>query len=172
MLPYWDEVELCHAQYCVPNPDALLPVAVATTYCTVLFVVELVLLNWPAALTASAASCDCVGCDGAPEHEVDLRCGLDADPAHAAVVVEVVRTPGPHRLVRLAIEDPHHRRLRLRLRTCRSSRGSRGQCPGCGEDPHEGAAEIAPTHHASLLDDNNRGRKLNGRAVEHKPRTG
>src|SRR5438445_13664181 len=67
MLPYWDEVELCHAQYCVPNPDSLFPVAVATTYGTVLFVVELVLPNWPAALTASAASCDCVGCDGAAD---------------------------------------------------------------------------------------------------------
>src|SRR3954453_13058289 len=65
MLPDEDEVELCHAQYCVPKPEALLLCAVAITYCTVLLATELVLPKCPAALTASAASCDWVGCCGA-----------------------------------------------------------------------------------------------------------
>src|SRR4051794_10576421 len=65
MFPYADEVELCHAQYCVPKPDALLPVAVAITYCVVLFEPAAVLPKCAAALTASAASWDCVGLDGA-----------------------------------------------------------------------------------------------------------
>ena len=44
MLPYEDEVELCHAQYAVPKPDALLLCEVAITYCTVVVrAVELVL---------------------------------------------------------------------------------------------------------------------------------
>ena len=65
MLPYEDEVELCQAQYCVPKPEALLPCAVAITYWTEPFELELVLPKCPAALTASAASCDWVGCAGA-----------------------------------------------------------------------------------------------------------
>src|SRR5579884_1775869 len=67
MFPYEDEVELCHAQYCVPKPEALLPCAVAITYCTVSLTAELVLPKCAAARTASPASCDWVGDDGAAE---------------------------------------------------------------------------------------------------------
>src|ERR1700758_2931819 len=67
MFPAEDEVELCHAQYCVPKPELLLLCAVAITYCTDAFELEVVLPKCPAALTASAASCDCVGLDGAAE---------------------------------------------------------------------------------------------------------
>src|SRR5690348_5121954 len=67
MFPYGDEVELCHAQYCVPKPAALLCVAVAMTYCVVLFEPLAVLLKCCAALIVSPASCDCVGCAGAAE---------------------------------------------------------------------------------------------------------
>jgi hypothetical protein len=71
MLPADDEVELCQAQYCVPKPDELLPVAVAITYCVELFEPDAVLPKWAAALTASAASCDWVGCEGAAEELSD-----------------------------------------------------------------------------------------------------
>jgi hypothetical protein len=50
----------------VPKPDALLPVAVAITYCTVALVLE-PLPKCCAALTASAASCVSVGWAGAAE---------------------------------------------------------------------------------------------------------
>src|SRR5947208_16535694 len=52
---------------------------------------------------------------GAPEDEVDLRRGLDADPADAAPVGQVVRAPGPRRLRvlhRLEAEWTHDGRLR------------------------------------------------------------
>src|SRR5438067_8815400 len=67
MFPYDDEVELCQAQYCVPKPEALLPVAVAITYCVVLFEPAAVLPKCAAALVASAASWDWLGLDGAAE---------------------------------------------------------------------------------------------------------
>src|SRR6266700_2207103 len=67
MSPYKDEVELCQAQYCVPKPDALLPVAVAITYCVDAFEPVVVLPKWAAAFTASEASCDWLGLDGAVE---------------------------------------------------------------------------------------------------------
>jgi hypothetical protein len=67
MFPDDDEVELCHAQYRVPKPDALLPLDVAITYCVVLFEPAAVLPKCAAALTASAASCDWLGLDGAAE---------------------------------------------------------------------------------------------------------
>src|SRR5690349_19543995 len=60
-------VELCQAQYCVPNPDALLPCAVAITYCTLALLLEAVFPKCWAARTASAASCDCLGRDGAED---------------------------------------------------------------------------------------------------------
>src|SRR6516225_6698692 len=67
MFPKLLLVELCHAQYCVPKPLALLPVAVLMTYCTWVFELALVLPKCAAALAASAANCDCVGRDGAAE---------------------------------------------------------------------------------------------------------
>src|SRR6478672_64145 len=67
MLPLPDEVELCHAQYCVPKPEALLLCAVAITYCTDAFELEFELPKCPAALIASFPSCVWVGCDGAAE---------------------------------------------------------------------------------------------------------
>jgi hypothetical protein len=45
----------------------LFPGEVAITYCTEAFELALVLPKFPAAFTASAASCDWVGCDGAVE---------------------------------------------------------------------------------------------------------
>src|SRR5579864_4693635 len=67
MLPYDELVALCQAQYCVPNPVGLFPCAVAITYCTLALLEEVVLPKCAAAFTASAASCDCEGCDGAAE---------------------------------------------------------------------------------------------------------
>src|SRR5215472_17485538 len=67
MLPYDELVALCHAQYCVPNPLALFPCAVAITYCTLALLEEVVLPKCAAAFTASAASCDWEGCEGAAE---------------------------------------------------------------------------------------------------------
>src|SRR5690242_10365086 len=67
MFPYWDDVELCQAQYCVPKPEALLLCAVAITYCTEAFEPPVVLPKYCAALMASAASCDWLGLDGAAE---------------------------------------------------------------------------------------------------------
>ena len=67
MFPAVDEVELCHAQYCVPKPEALLLCAVAITYCTDAFELEVALPKCPAALMASDASCDWLGFDGAAE---------------------------------------------------------------------------------------------------------
>src|SRR5215469_10471837 len=64
-LPYEELVELCHAQYCVPNPLALAPCAVAITYWTLAFEELLVLPKCAAARAASAANCDCFGLDGA-----------------------------------------------------------------------------------------------------------
>src|SRR5713101_2273543 len=60
-------VELCQAQYCVPKPVALFPCAVAITYCTLALLLEVVFPKCWAALTASAASCDCLGRDGAED---------------------------------------------------------------------------------------------------------
>src|SRR5712691_10321146 len=65
MLPEDELVELCHAQYCVPNPLALFPVAVAITYWTLALLPAVVLPKCTAAFAASAASCDCEGRDGA-----------------------------------------------------------------------------------------------------------
>src|SRR3954471_12685025 len=65
MLPCVDDVELCHAQYCEPKPEALLPCAVATTYCTVAFALAAVLPNHSAARMASPARSDWLGRDGA-----------------------------------------------------------------------------------------------------------
>src|SRR5579863_5311509 len=65
MLPNDELVALCQAQYCVPNPLALFPVAVAITYWTLALPEAVVLPKCAAALTASAASCDCDGRDGA-----------------------------------------------------------------------------------------------------------
>src|SRR5215475_12875391 len=64
-LPYEELVELCHAQYCVPNPLALAPCAVAITYWTLAFEELFVLPKCTAARAASAANCDCFGLDGA-----------------------------------------------------------------------------------------------------------
>src|SRR6266566_5460797 len=58
-------VALWYAQYCVPNPRELCPDAVAITYCTLAFLAPVVLPKCCAARTASAASCDWRGCDGA-----------------------------------------------------------------------------------------------------------
>ncbi len=49
----------------MPNPEELCPVAVAITYWTLVFLAAVVFPKWFAAATASAASCDCNGCDGA-----------------------------------------------------------------------------------------------------------
>ena len=65
MLPEDELVALCQAQYCVPNLLALFPVAVAITYWTLALLAAVVLLKSPAALTASDASWDCDGRDGA-----------------------------------------------------------------------------------------------------------
>src|SRR3954447_9263836 len=65
MLPDVDDVELCHAQYCEPKPEAFLPCAVATTYCTVALLLEVVLPNRSAARMASPARSDWLGRDGA-----------------------------------------------------------------------------------------------------------
>jgi hypothetical protein len=65
MFPYELEVELCQAHHCVPNPVMLLPVAVLITYWTWAFDAAVVLPKCAAAATASAASCDWVGWDGA-----------------------------------------------------------------------------------------------------------
>ncbi len=58
MLPYDELVALCQAQYRVPNPLALFPVAVAITYWTLALLPAVVLPKYAAAFTASAASCD------------------------------------------------------------------------------------------------------------------
>src|SRR5438046_1343501 len=60
-------MELCHAQYCVPNPLALLWVAVLMTYWAVALDEVVVFPKCAAAATASAASCDWVGLDGAAD---------------------------------------------------------------------------------------------------------
>src|SRR5260370_16075245 len=62
VLPF-ELVELWYAQYCVPNPLELFPVAVAMTN----WAFALLSLKCTEAFAASAASCDCVGCDGAAE---------------------------------------------------------------------------------------------------------
>src|SRR5204862_1546236 len=66
-FPTDEDVELCHAQYCEPKPEALLPWAVAITYCVEAFDEPVVLPKCCAARTASAASCDWLGCDGAAD---------------------------------------------------------------------------------------------------------
>src|SRR6476646_3417210 len=76
MLPADELVELCHAQYWVPKPVALLPVAVLITYWTCVFAPAVVLPKCAAALTASAASWLCVGWLGAaapPSNHVPPR---------------------------------------------------------------------------------------------------
>src|SRR5215471_5746309 len=65
IFPYDELVALWYAQYCVPNPLELFPVAVAITYCTLALLPPVVLPKCCAARTASAASCDWRGCDGA-----------------------------------------------------------------------------------------------------------
>src|SRR4051794_33019179 len=65
MLPDVEDVELCHAQYCVPKPEALLPCAVATMYWTVALVLAVVWPKGGAARVASAARSDWLGRDGA-----------------------------------------------------------------------------------------------------------
>src|SRR5215471_10742313 len=64
-LPYDEFDELCHAQYCVPNPVALAPCAVAITYCTFALLAAVVLPKCAAARAASEAICDCLGLEGA-----------------------------------------------------------------------------------------------------------
>src|SRR5579863_6134584 len=97
MLPDEELVALCQAQYCVPNPVALFPCAVAITYCTLALLEAVVLPKWLAAFTASAASCDCVGCVGAAEalsaqELVKMPSGL---PAGVPLVQNTVPLPTP-----------------------------------------------------------------------------
>src|ERR1700674_289050 len=65
MVPYELEVELCHAQYWVPKPLELFPVAVLITYWVVVLLPAAVLPKCAAAAMASLASCDWVGLLGA-----------------------------------------------------------------------------------------------------------
>jgi len=72
-------VELCQAQNWRPKPDELFPCAVAITYWVEAFEEPLVLPKCRAARTASEASCDCLGFEGAVEplsYQVPARMAL------------------------------------------------------------------------------------------------
>src|SRR3954462_2823168 len=97
MLPYVDDVELCQAQYCEPKPEALLPCAVATTYCTVALVWAAVLPKCPAARMASPARSDWLGRDGAAlgscQTPARMPLGFPACAPLAPQVIVPVATP-------------------------------------------------------------------------------
>src|SRR5579871_6662601 len=101
MLPYDELVELCHAQYEVPKPLALFRVAVAMMYCALALKLALapVFPKWAAARTASPASCDWRGWDGAAlllsYHTMTTPVGLPISAACPALLQEVVPVGTP-----------------------------------------------------------------------------
>src|SRR4051812_4175377 len=105
-----------------------------------------------------------IGRSRAPRSRLRPR-GRDARKAAARD-----RVPGPVRAGRIG--DPVHPTV---VQTRGRSAGSRRDRSCDDEYPHKSAAEIAPSHHASLLDDNNRIGTLSASAAEYKwksPMTG